>query len=134
MLPSLSIVIPVFNEPEWIGRVVGEAVVAQQASGFADAEVVIVDDGSDAPTRAALAALDVPLPLRVIRQDNAGRFAARRTGIEAARGDLVLLLDSRVSLHPDALAFVAGTIRDGELPAWNGHVEIELEGNAFARF
>jgi glycosyltransferase involved in cell wall biosynthesis len=134
-VPSLSIVIPVHNEPHWISRVVQEAAAAQRRSPFADADVVIVDDGSDDETRRALESLDAPLPLRIIRHErNAGRFAARRTGLEAARGELVLLLDSRVSLDPDALSFVASQMRNGDLPAWNGHVEIETAGNPFARF
>jgi glycosyltransferase involved in cell wall biosynthesis len=133
--PSLSIVIPVYNEPDWIGRVVAEATAAQQRSPFTDAELVIVDDGSDLETQGALKSLDAPLPLRVVRHEhNAGRFAARRTGLEAAKGDLVLLLDSRVSLDPEALSFVASEMRNGDLPAWNGHVEIETAGNPFARF
>ena len=134
-LPSLSIVIPVYNEPEWIRVSVGDADAALRESPFDEAEFVVVDDGSDEPTRQALESLRPSVPLRVIRQANAGRFAARRTGIEAAGGDMVLLLDSRVSLDRDSLAFLAARLRDGDARgAWNGHVESELEGNPYARF
>jgi len=133
--PSLSIVIPVYNEPSWIGRAVADAVEAVRRSPFADVEMVVVDDGSDAPTREALDALETPFALRVLRQENAGRFAARRAGVEAASRELVLLLDSRVSLRPEALSFVAGRMAaDATELVWNAHVDIEVTGNPYARF
>ncbi len=132
--PSLSIVIPVYNEPDWIARCVEDAVGAVRSSPFADVtEIVIVDDGSDEPTREALAALAPGVPTRTITQENRGRFEARKAGIQAAGGDLVLLLDSRVLIGSDALRFVSTRI-DGELPVWNGHVEVDVARNPFARF
>ena len=135
MTPSLSVVIPVYNEPRWIGTAVDDVCAAIAAAPFTDPEIVVVDDGSDAPTREALDALRPPVPLRVVRQANAGRFAARRAGVEAARGDFILLIDSRVSIRPDALAFVAGRLpADGTPAYWNAHVDIDLAGNPYARF
>jgi glycosyltransferase involved in cell wall biosynthesis len=133
-IPSLSIVIPVYNEPHWIARTVEDAVIAVSSSPFEAVELVIVDDGSNAETQQALEALKPPIPLRILRQENAGRFAARTAGIRAARHDFVLLLDSRVSLDREALAFVASCLDgDGARPVWNGHVEVDVEGNPFAR-
>jgi glycosyltransferase involved in cell wall biosynthesis len=141
MAPTLSIVTPVYNEPYWIGVIVADAVEAVERSSFSEPEWIIVDDGSDEDTQAALERLHTPFPLRVIRQENQGRLLARRTGVRAARGDLVLLLDARVSLQPDGLRFVREQIQSdsglqsGEaLPIWNGHSEIDLTGNPYARF
>jgi glycosyltransferase involved in cell wall biosynthesis len=133
-LPSLSVVIPVYNEPDWIALSVADVAEAIKRSPFADVEIVIVDDGSDAPTREVLDRLAPGPPLRVIHQENQGRFAARHTGMEAARAELVLLLDSRVSIRPDALRHVAERLCAGETGAWNAHVDIEVEGNPYARF
>ena len=114
---------------------VDDLVTAVSRSSFEDVELIVVDDGSDEPTQAALGALRAPFPLRVLRQENSGRFAARRAGIEAATGDLVLLLDARVSIEPEALAFVASQLeRTGSLPIWNAHVDMDLKGNPFGRF
>jgi glycosyltransferase involved in cell wall biosynthesis len=133
--PSLSAVIPVYNEPRWIGPVVDDLVTAVARAQFEDVELIIVDDGSDQPTQDALGSLRTPFPTRVLRQANSGRFAARRAGAEAATGDLVLLLDARVSITPDALAFVAAHLADnGDLPIWNAHVHADLHGNPFGRF
>jgi glycosyltransferase involved in cell wall biosynthesis len=135
MPQTLSIVIPVYNEPHWIGLTVADAVHAVERSSFSETELIVVDDGSDEETQAALANLRTPFPLRVIRQDNKGRFLARRAGVQAARGDLVLLLDSRVLLQADGLEYVSrGLGTDGVLSIWNGHCTIELAGNPYARF
>jgi glycosyltransferase involved in cell wall biosynthesis len=131
---SLSIVIPFYNEPKWIGRIIGDLVAAVARAPFAPVELIIVDDGSAKEAQAALAALSTPFPMRILRQANSGRFAARRAGIEAATGELVLLLDSRVSIREDALAFVAGELETtGPLPIWTADVEPELRGNPFGR-
>ena len=133
--PTLSVVIPVYNEPTWIGTVVDDVVEALRRSPFVPAEVVIVDDGSGEETREALSRLRPPVPLRIVTQPNQGRFAARKNGVAAAQGDLVLLIDSRVSIRPDALAFVAERLRPGgPLPIWNAHVDVDIAGNPFARF
>jgi len=131
----LSIVIPVYNEPQWIGPVVDDLVSAVSHAEFEDVELIIVDDGSDTSTQTALGSLSTPFPMRVLRQANSGRFAARRAGIEAANGELVLLLDARVSIAPDALEFVAARLNGTErLPIWNAHVNVDLHRNPFGRF
>jgi len=133
--PTLSIVMPVYNEPTWVTGSLNDVAVAVAAAPFTDVEIVVVDDGSTDATASVLDELELTLPLRVIHQQNKGRFEARRTGIEAARGDYVLLIDSRVSIRPDALAFVAGAHADGgEVGTWNAHVDMDLDGNPFARF
>jgi glycosyltransferase involved in cell wall biosynthesis len=134
MAATLSIVIPVYDEPDWIGVAVADVVTAVERSAFEDPELIVVDDGSAPATQAALARLCTPFPLRVIRQENKGRFLARQLGINAARGDLVLLLDARVSLRADSLAFVSERLDAEALPIWNGHCEVELTGNRYARF
>jgi glycosyltransferase involved in cell wall biosynthesis len=125
----------VYNEPRWISVAVDDVAAALERAPFGDHEIIIVDDGSAEETRAALERLDTPGRLRIVRQDNQGRFAARRRGVEEASGDLVLLIDSRVSIHPDALRFVAERMHAGEpLPVWNAHVVVDVAGNPFARF
>lgn len=99
-----------------------------------DADVVVIDDGStDATAYAATVAVAGRAPLQVISQPNAGRFEARRAGIDAARGDWVLLLDSRVTLHAGSLAFVSERVEAGE-HVWNGHVEVNTDRNPYAAF
>lgn len=131
-MPSLSIVIPAFNQPQWIGRTIEDATVAVERSRFQDAEIVVVV--ADQPTREALTQIVPRLPLRVLDERQPGRFAARQQGIEAAKGDLVLLLDSRISITPDSLRFVSERITgEDDLPIWSAHFEFEVE-NPYGRF
>ena len=120
---SLSVVMPVFNEVSHLPRTIEALAGAVEGSGF-DTELVVVDDGSrDGSADAARATADGRLPLRVLTQPNRGRFAARRAGLEAARGEYVLFLDARVRLSPAALAFVRERL-DAH-PVWNGHVHVQ---------
>src|SRR3981081_605518 len=91
-MPSLSIVIPVFKQPKWIGPTIAAAERAVERSGFEQAEIVVVV--ADSEPRGVLTGRRPALPLRVLDEERPGRFAARQQGIEAATGELVLLLDS----------------------------------------
>src|SRR6266540_6260664 len=82
---SVSIVIPAMNEGHTIGRVI-RAVQAQ----CPDAEIVVVDDASRDNTADEAAAAGA----RVIRRPyNIGNGAGVKTGIRAATGDVILILD-----------------------------------------
>ena len=133
-IPSLSVVLPVYNEPQLVQHAITAISSAVLSSPFAErTELIIVDDGSAAATRDVLEAAEVPFPKRVLRQENLGRFLARRAGIEAATGEYIMLTDARVQIAPDALSFVAEQLPAGRI-IWNAHVDIELAGNPFARF
>ena len=92
----------------------------------------MVDDGSTDDGRAVVESHPSPVPVRVLGQENRGRFEARRTGLEAANGEYVLLLDAGVTLEPDALRFVAERLDEGE-DVWNGHAVLTGEG-PYVRF
>jgi glycosyltransferase involved in cell wall biosynthesis len=129
---SLSVVMPVFNEAPHLPDTIEALACALAGSGF-DAELLVVDDGStDGSGEVARTAVDGRLPLRVLRQSNLGRFAARRRGLEAAGGAFVLFLDARVHLEAEALRFVRTRIDAGER-VWNAHVYVR-GGSGFATF
>lgn len=88
--PSVTIIIPAFNEAGTIGRVVLEASGAVRGMGLS-CETVVVDDGSGDGTGAeALAA-----GARVVAHPyNIGNGAAIKSGIRNARGDILLMLDA----------------------------------------
>jgi glycosyltransferase involved in cell wall biosynthesis len=131
-MPSLSIVIPVFRQPKWIARTIDDVALAVERSGFEQAELVVVV--ADLQTRDVLLGLAPSLPMRVLDEERPGRFAARQQGIEAATGDLVLLLDSRISIVPDALRFVSDRIEDEhDLPIWSAHFEFNVQ-TPYGRF
>jgi glycosyltransferase involved in cell wall biosynthesis len=131
--PLLSVVIPVHNEAAHLRPTIDALVEAVERSSL-DAELVIVDDGStDGSADVARDAVGTRLPLRLVSQANAGRFAARRSGIGEARAEHVLLLDARVRIRPDALEFARARVEAGDV-VWTGHVDVHSDGNLYGLF
>jgi glycosyltransferase involved in cell wall biosynthesis len=131
----LSVVIPVYNEADQVVETIQSATAAvREEPAFADSEIVVSDDGSTADVASpALAAAD-GVPVRIERlSTNSGRFEARRAGLHAAEGEIVLFIDAGVTLVPGSLAFVAPRVDQGR-DVWNAHTEIETEGSLFALF
>jgi len=94
--PTLSVIIPVFNEITTIARL-----LARVEAVPIDKEIVLVDDGSTDGTTEALRALAADRGHRVLVHDkNQGKGAALRTGFAAARGRIVLVQDGDLEYNP----------------------------------
>lgn len=133
MSKELSVVMPVYNEAPHLRDTIDALVEAIERSDFV-AELVLVDDGSnDGSAEAARSAIADRLPLTIVAQPNRGRFEARRAGLEAARGEWVLLLDGRVRVRPGSLSFVRDRL-GAEASVWNGHVYVDTDGNPYGVF
>lgn len=99
--PTLSIVIPALNEEDNVGPLVAEIERDVRGAGV-EAEVLIVDDGSDDQTAPRLRALATAHPwLRVVRhRQRMGQSAAMKSGIDAARGRYIGMLDADLQNPP----------------------------------
>jgi GT2 family glycosyltransferase len=97
---KVSVVVPVFNQPEHVGRCVDALSYAN--SSAADFEVVVVDNGSNAHTRELLAGAEARLPfLRVIRNAENRLFApACNQGAHASNGEVLVFLNSDTEVQP----------------------------------
>ena len=99
-MSSVSVVVPVYNRRELVARAL-ESVSAQT---FTDWELIVVDDASTDGTWEYLRSAWDRAPVRLLRQRvNSGVSAARNTGIGAARGDWIALLDSDDEWKPPKL-------------------------------
>ena len=100
MTNTFSVVIPVYNGRRYLRR----AVLSALAQTRPPLEVVVVDDGSTDGTRECVA--DLAGKIRYLTHErNRGLSAARNTGIRAAAGGVVALLDSDDEWRPEKLAF-----------------------------
>jgi glycosyltransferase involved in cell wall biosynthesis len=106
--PSLSCVIPAFNEARNLGTFVPQ-ILATLRPLTTHIELIVVDDGSRDDTTAVMQALCAAHPevvyLKLSR--NFGKEPALTCGIDATRGEVVVLMDADgqhpVSLVPEML-------------------------------
>jgi GT2 family glycosyltransferase len=96
-VPAVSIVLPTFNR----GDVLGRAIDSVRRQTFSDWELLLVDDGSTDGTAERWSGVDPRIV--VIRQANAGVYAARNAGLAKARADLITFLDSDDEWYPHYL-------------------------------
>jgi glycosyltransferase involved in cell wall biosynthesis len=100
-MPLVSVIIPSYQGAD----VLHKAFDSVQQQTFTDLEVIVVDDGSTDNTQAVVEAASAADPrIRYLRQANQGPAAARNTGIDAAVGDYLALLDADDTWEPEKLA------------------------------
>jgi glycosyltransferase involved in cell wall biosynthesis len=97
--PAVTVVVPMYNSQELIGRTVGSLLEQDFAHSY---EIVVVDDGSEDGSAEAVAGIDPRV--RLVRQPHRGAPAARLRGIEAARAPLVAFQDSDDVAYPNKLS------------------------------
>lgn len=97
---KLSIIMPVYNEKNTIKEILRRVRNTELADGF-DREIVVVDDGSTDGTTDILK-MEADSAVKVISHDqNIGKGAAIRTGLQQATGDLVIIQDADLEYDPD---------------------------------
>ncbi len=87
--PEISVVLPTFNRSEILR--VCLAALAFQSLPIERWEAVVVDDGSTDDTEALYSNALLPFGLTYVRQSNQGAGAARRAGVERAKGEFLFL-------------------------------------------
>ena len=98
--PRVSVIVAVYDTERYLGECL-ESVLAQSMS---DLEVICIDDGSTDGSPSVLETFaGRDSRVKVARKDNGGQSSARNAGIDMARGEYVLFLDSDDYLDLDAL-------------------------------
>lgn len=107
--PLFSVVVPAFNAQDTISKTIDSVLVQE----FANFELVIVDDGSTDDTASIVQGyVDGDPRIRLIRRQNGGTGAAYNTGIEAARGEWIVMLSADDMIAPAHLAAMELAIRE----------------------
>lgn len=100
-MPKLTVMIPVYNVEGYLRKCLDSVIYPQ----LDDYEIVIVNDGSTDSSGNICAeyAAQYPTLIRVITTENGGLGKARDVGIDAARGEYILFIDSDDYLAENAL-------------------------------
>jgi dolichol-phosphate mannosyltransferase len=112
----LSVVIPLFNEEANIAALFSRLVpIIEHLDGIDDYEIVAVDDGSRDQTLDALRAqLENNPRLTIISLSrNFGHQIAATAGLDAARGDAVVLMDGDLQDPPELISEFISKWREG---------------------
>lgn len=122
--PTVSIVVPAFNEE----AVVGSTIDACYASEYPaeKLQVVVVDDGStDATWDRILEARERHPSLLCVRLGhNRGKRAAMAEGIRRARGEICVFIDSDSLVERDGLRHIVADLEDARVGAVVGAADV----------
>jgi undecaprenyl-phosphate 4-deoxy-4-formamido-L-arabinose transferase len=112
--PSISVVIPVYNEGASLPELYARTVKTMDATGRGF-ELIFVDDGSTDTTFAELERMHAADDrVRVVRfKRNFGQHAAMHAGLVRSRGDILVTMDGDLQNAPEDLPRLISAVEDG---------------------
>ena len=116
---TLSILIPLFNEEEFIAAVLDRVLAAPLPLNMSR-EIIVVDDGSrdGSPEIVEGYAFQHPCLIRLIRHErNQGKGAAIRTAIQHATGEFSIIQDADLEYNPREYSVMLGPLLEGSADA-----------------
>ena len=97
--PTVSVIITTYNRAQLVSRALQSAL----NQTYGDFEIIVVDDASTDNTMEVLGRFEDKRIRYLRREKNGGNSASRNTGIQAAKGDYIALLDSDDEWFPEKL-------------------------------
>jgi poly-beta-1,6-N-acetyl-D-glucosamine synthase len=128
--PSVSIVIAVHNEAQWLSAKLRNLAELDYPSG--QLEIIVVSDGSTDETNQILAN-EANESLRLLTSPRAeGKASALNQGIRIAHGEIVVFTDARQIIDPQALRHLVSNFADPTVGAVTGELFIGARGDSGA--
>lgn len=111
---DVSTVLMIYNEEENIGPLTRDILAVYDESGL-DGEVILVEDGSEDRSAEVVKALakEDPRVIAVYHGENKGRSWAIRSGFDAARGDVTIIMDSDRQYEPKEIPDLIAKVNEG---------------------
>jgi cellulose synthase/poly-beta-1,6-N-acetylglucosamine synthase-like glycosyltransferase len=130
-LPSLTILIPAFNERETIAKTLDACIAADYHGGRK--EIIVIDDGSADGTFDEAGRYE-ELGVRVLRQKNGGKAAALNHGLREADTELIATVDADSYPEKDALLKLVGYFVDKDVAAATSVMKVWEPRSALEKF
>ena len=123
---KISILVPVYNVEQYLPRCI-ESVLTQD---FQDWEMILVDDGSpDKCPQICDEYSQKDLRIKVLHKKNGGQVSARQAGLDAAKGEYLMFLDSDDYILPKAISTLYIKIVEDYDMVRGGYVFASAQGN-----
>lgn len=129
MIELISVIVPVYNVQTYLDRCI-QSIVGQD---YQNLEIILVENGSsDCSMALCCKWAEQDARIRVLSvQDNHGVSAARNLGMESARGDLWMFVDSDDYLPPDAVQILYDRMKEDKSDLVMGkHLHAVADGSA----
>ena len=99
--PAVSIIVAVYNTQKYLRRCLNSLVFQT----FQNIEVIVVNDGSTDDSQKIIDSYVEKFPqiMVAVKKENGGLSSARKAGIEKAKGEWVMFVDSDDWVHPCAI-------------------------------
>ena len=119
--PSLSVVVPLYNEEGSLPHLLKQLLVALQPLGRSF-EIVLVDDGSRDGSAALLQDMAARTPelVAVLLRRNYGQTAAMAAGFDASRGEILVTLDGDLQNDPADIPLLLNQLEQNQLDLVSG--------------
>jgi len=113
--PSVSIIIPTYNEAENIGPLLEKIVEILESSGYSSFEVIVVDDNSPDGTCNVVRAKGErdPRIKCILRTQEKGLSSAVVTGYKNAKSDIAVVMDADFQHPPEVIPRLVKAIEEG---------------------
>lgn len=90
MKPLISIIVPVYNAEQQLGRCVNSLI----KQSYSEIEIILVNDGSTDKSQEICQEFMQDKRVKYVEQENSGVSSARNLGLSVARGEWIVFVDS----------------------------------------
>lgn len=127
-LPSISVIIPAYNEEETITRTIKSV----SKSDYPDFEIIIVDDGSTDNTLKIAKKFENE-KLSVFHKENGGKGSALNFGLKLAKGKIIFTMDADTTVNPKSMKNMVRFFKDEEIMSVSPSIIIDKPRNILQR-
>ncbi len=118
--PSISILVPAYNEEKVLRRAI-ETVLEADYPG--SKEVIVIDDGS-IDTTYSIAQEYIDKGVKVIHRPNGGKAVAINHGFRFSRGEVIIIVDADSLVGKNTLVELVKPFKDPEVAAVAGNIKV----------